>query len=134
MAVLLSVSEANEVNCERMKFALDEETPVKTCYMKNTTKILKAGSIISLPRDEEMKKLNFRTNKKIFFLPIKISKSFPDLLVLDAGRCSLKKIARESFQGLQNLQKLFLDQNRIEKVPKNTFEDLIELLIIDLSE
>lgn len=50
------------------------------------------------------------------------------------GKCSIKQIVRANFQGLSKLWELFLDYNHIEKIQRGTFESLMLLDKLYLSE
>lgn len=73
-------------------------------------------------------------NKNIFFLPVDVSKTFSNLVVLKAWDCSLTTISRENFRGLGKLQFLDLETNQISKITRDTFRDLESLEWIWLSK
>lgn len=104
----------------------------KTCLMNVTTAIVSIGSQIAVNEDQETKTLIFHGNKKIYFLPKNIYRNFPDLIEIDASKCSIKIVSRENFKKLEKLKKLSLQNNEIEKVQKNSFEDLLSLEVLDL--
>jgi Leucine rich repeat len=133
VTVSMSVAEGRKVSCEKIIVPINEGM-LKTCLLENSTEITRGGFKISASRDESMQQISFRTNRNIQYLPEMVSKSFPDLIVYDAGSCQLNRISEKNFHGLHVLQKLFLDNNKIKQVSSNTFAELSELLIIDLSE
>lgn len=104
----------------------------KVCLMTDETSIGSNKVSISSPRDEVIKGLTFHWNKKVLFLPIKIAEVFPFLEALIAFECSLTTISKENFRNLKSLRRLDLDNNNIEKIYKNTFEDLTSLELLDL--
>lgn len=67
------------------------------------------------------------SNKKIFFLPIKVADSFPNLVVLSAWGCSLTKISKENIKDLRKLTFYTLTGNKIENIPSDAFEGLTSL-------
>lgn len=66
-------------------------------------------------------------NKKIFFLPIRIDRNFPNLTVYDAHACSISTISKEPFRNAWPLKQLNLNQNNIANIPINSFDDLANL-------
>lgn len=85
-------------------------------------------------RDKTVNGLWFYKNKKLFFLPVKVGKIFPNLQYYTAHSCAIKEVKKENFQGLVKLQNLWLSDNQIEKVPSDTFESLRKLTHLDLGE
>lgn len=100
--------------------------------MFETTSIDAPNLTISTTNDETVAVLDFEENKKIFFLPLLISESFPKLVVITALDCSVTSISKENFQNLQELTDLYLGRNKIKNLPSNTFEDLKKLKMLKL--
>lgn len=98
----------------------------KTCYIKFTTWINSTGCSISSTR-ESTTGLSFWGSKKIYFLPVKVAESFPNLLVYGANACSVRTISKENFKNLNKMIRLDIGHNFIETVPTDTFEDCIAL-------
>lgn len=71
--------------------------------------------------------LIFRNNKNIYFLPSDVYETFPNLIELDADKCSVFEIFKENFWNLRNLKILRLQENEIRTIPSDAFEDLKEL-------
>lgn len=130
---LISNLMAEKVVCENIT-NLDDFRKLKKCSMEETTAISSKGFTISSPKDYSIQKLSFLNNKKVWFLPENVDENFPNLLFYDAGFCSIKMITKPNFKGLENLTKLFLQQNEITEILKNVFEDLLNLELLDLSE
>ena len=65
---------------------------------------------------------------------MKIVDNFPNLLGFSAGKCTLKTISKENFQGLIQLKELLLFENFIENIPVDVFEGLVALEFINLGE
>ena len=86
--------------------------------------IINATDVEVSARDESINVLNFNYNKKIFYLPIKVSEKFPSLEVYYAFSCSLTTISKANFAGLSRLRVLDLSVNQIEKLRSDTFEGL----------
>lgn len=102
--------------------------------MQQSTEISSYEVEISTAADENMKGLTFQGNKKVSVLPVKVSEKFPNLVVFDAGGCSLKQVYRENFKNLGKLQQLFMCCNQIEKIEDDTFKDLTSLNMLGLGE
>jgi Leucine-rich repeat (LRR) protein len=100
--------------------------------MNTTTSISTPSTMISSQEDRKTKLLTFNGNRKIQFLPIKIYQTFPDLKEIDANECSVREISVENFRHLKQLMKLTLRGNDLEKIPRNSFEDLFSLEVLDL--
>lgn len=79
------------------------------------------------PRDETIEELDFSLNKKIRFLPIKVARTFSNLLAYFADSCSLTEISKDNFENLVNLTTLSLRENQTERIASDTFEDLKSL-------
>lgn len=105
----------------------------RTCYMKTVTTISSPGFTIS-SRDETIGGLLFDHNKKINFLPEKVANTFPNLIVYSVYNCSLVKVFPANFKNLVNLKALDLQNNKIEKIPNNLFDDLTSLEYLNLSK
>jgi Leucine rich repeat len=71
--------------------------------------------------------LYFDYNIHIHFLPIKTGEKFPNLISLSAWFCGIKAVSKANFMQLTKLQRLAINNNRIEAIDGDTFEDLIEL-------
>lgn len=100
--------------------------------MKKTTVIDSTGITFSPERNDSIRGIDFSDNKKIHYLPFKLHKTFPKLLVFAASSCSIKAISRENFKNLKVLRGLWLRNNQIETIPSNAFQDLISIDDIDL--
>ena len=122
----LNGASADQVSCEKIENYGWYFGSSKTCYMDKTTEINSADTTIA-SRDESIEGLRFWGNKKIKFLPIKVSEKFPNLLGLEAGLCSLTTISTANFKGLNKLRFLGLQYNQIKKIRSDVFEDLVAL-------
>lgn len=121
------------IQCERI--AEEGWWPFPTwtaCYMDGTTEINSRDFFITPPVDDiTVEILRFSKNKKIRFLP---EVKFPLLTSYYAGWCSVESIDRLNFRGLRKLKELRLQNNAIEKIETNTFEDLPSLKYLSLRE
>jgi Leucine-rich repeat (LRR) protein len=132
-----SKSEAQQIACEIIEnggWTAQGLGWVKTCWMSKTERIDKQDVKISSERDELVQALQFHDSKSIFYLPINVDEKFPNLVVYYAGSCSIKKISKQNFIGLSSLKVLILEQNQIEQIPSETFNDLISLERLWLSK
>jgi Leucine rich repeat len=105
---------------------------IKACRMVETTSIDTPETIIASESDEFMGGLDFTENSKIFFLPISVGETFPNLRAYNAYDCSIQAISKQNFEGLNKLELLFLFNNQITTISKGTFEDLKALEVLDL--
>lgn len=92
----------------------------------------KTDETLILAQDSFVQGLELERNNMIFYLPIKIAESFPNLLALSAWDCSLKEISRKNFENLSKLKQLILYRNEIETIFYDTFADLIALEYLNL--
>jgi Leucine-rich repeat (LRR) protein len=119
--------ETNELLCEKVdNIDWPHAEEVETCWMQNTTVIDQKTMRIS-NRDGAVRALAVFTNKQIHYLPIGIKDTFPHLEFMSAGQCAVREVSKENFAGLSNLTALWLEQNQIEKISSDTFEDLVSL-------
>lgn len=76
--------------------------------------------------------LDLQHNKKVFYLPIDVFETYPDLQAYAANDCSVKKVNRRNFMQLTKMLVIWLTRNLIEKIPSDTFEDLTLLVELQL--
>lgn len=134
LIVLLSTrGETSEIFCEHEKnFEVLTIDAPKVCFMNQSTVITSPTTFIALQENRNTNLLTFNGNRKIHFLPENIQGSFPNLKEIDANECSIKEISRQNFKHLKQLMKLKLRGNELVKIPKNCFEDLVALEVLDL--
>lgn len=116
-------SAATSISCE----SISPRRYRKCCFMNNATTIDTTNSSFSGSRDDSVREINCSRNKKIFFLPIRVTDKYPDLRSYEAAECSLTTITKENFERMTNLKYLDLIGNQIETIFSNTFEDLLSL-------
>lgn len=125
---------ATRVTCESVDYEVELGTPT-TCFLNGeSTTINSDETTIFAATGSDVRSMFLASNKNIFFLPVNISESFQNLLILDASDCSLTKIAKINFSYLGKLLTLNLNSNQIEKIPDNTFKDLKSLQWLHLRE
>jgi Leucine rich repeat len=126
-----SSASTKQVACEKVGLLYDYGP--KTCFLQQAT-INAQGYFIASENDLTMKNLEFYFNREIRFLPVKVHKKFPNLMMINANYCSIKLIAKENFEKLNKLERLYLSGNHIEEIVTNTFEDLTSLEYLYLSK
>lgn len=120
---------AARISCESFTSTFREE---KACNMHQKTIIDSNKTTIKMARDISIVILNLVGNKRISFLPIRVDKNFPNLTRYDANDCSIVSIYKENFRNVWYLKTLHLHQNKIQKIPLNTFDDLGSLTALSL--
>lgn len=125
---------AKQVACEEISYMelgfLHKE--YKTCFITKAT-IDTIGFTISSSRDDYVGILRFWGNRNIFYLPVKVHEKFNNLMGYYAPKCSIKFIAKANFEKLFKLRYLMFDDNQIERISSDTFEGLMSLDTIHLS-
>lgn len=135
MSAIPNVLSEYSVPCDKTEdFTFDFVGSQKSCLMRESTFIDFKETTISSEEDENVTGFALHNNKNIFFLPVDVSKTFSNLVVLKAWDCSLTTISRENFRGLGKLQFLDLESNYINKITRDTFRDLESLEWIWLSK
>lgn len=89
------------------------------------------------PSDYKVKnyhEIDFEKNRNISYLPEKIAGIFLKLAVITADHCGIKTIAKVNFEDLTGLLKVQLDHNRLTHIQSDTFDDLVSLNFLSLSE
>lgn len=119
------LAERKQISCEEIK-KWDSFDNGLACIMNDSAKIDLMRFRI-LPGSNEPMALYLKKNKKIFYLPIRLQESFPEIIRIEADHCTIKSISYENFKGLRKLVLLDLRYNRIESIVKNTFDDLVSL-------
>lgn len=106
---------------------------VVTCFMDGITSVGDPSMIIST-KNSSIHGIYMYRNKNIKFLPVKVDESFPHLKAYGANSLRLATISKENFQGLNELIVLYLQDNEIETIPIDVFEDLRSLKELSMGE
>lgn len=104
------------------------EEPIEILQDDTTFLAVEDGSVDGLKIGETWK------SREIYFLPVRIYQSYPNLIGIYAGGKKIKEISKKNFQNLFKLEYLFLESNEIRKVKSDTFEGLIKLKVVNLGE
>lgn len=111
------------------------QTGVKrTCFMNKRTAISHYDTTIASAKDDCIEGLFFSKNKKINYLPLSVYKIFPNLVVYDAGECSVKAVSKKHLKGLAKLEKIWISSNLLQTLTGDVFDDLVSLKWLHLSE
>lgn len=102
--------------------------------MYETTAIESEEVSVSTPADSLIVGIFFKGNKKILFLPLRVDLKFSGLELYTANDCAIEKISKRNFKNLNRLTNLWLDNNQIEYVSSDAFEDLIAMKKINMSK
>jgi hypothetical protein len=132
VCVVIFQCEANKISCESVhtdKFI--NFGNLTSCILNETTVIDDATTTFKYI-DDSINALWFIENKHISFLPIKVSRSFPHLILYAASACSIKQVSKVHFKRLTSLKGLYLGYNEIKVIHDNTFSDLKSLEFLDL--
>lgn len=129
----LAFAAGTEIACESVEQIQWSVGTIKTCYIQ-TSVIDWTGFIFSSSTSSNVGAIDAQDNRKIQYLPEKVGKSFPRLMLYNAAFCAIEAISRDNFKGLVKLEKLYLNDNQIKKISIDTFEDLNSLQVLYLSE
>jgi hypothetical protein len=128
LTVAVFKARALEVSCENVS----DLDAIKTCFMVGKTSIYYETTIAT--NNDSVQGLRFYNNRKIQYLPVEVAKTFPNLLVYNAGGCSLKTLLKVNFEGLKKLKNLLLFSNQIEAIELEAFADLVDLEVLWLGK
>jgi Leucine-rich repeat (LRR) protein len=133
VAEICSITSASQISCEKIQDnTWSYVNAVRICTVQKITIPAEGYEFASL--DASVTGLEFKYDSNMSFLPIRVDKAFPRLLAISAQQCSLIKISRENFRNLIKLKVLWLLQNQITTIYRNTFVDLVALEWLDLGE
>lgn len=125
---------SNKVSCEEISFRMiDQVLWHETCMLNGVT-IINAADFQISSESSNVTAIFLQGNDEIFFLPIGLHRIFPALYEIAAEVCSIKKISKENFHGLQELKHIRLQGNFIEHIDGATFKNLPALRFINLSK
>lgn len=128
--------EATKIACEKVSdvdWDPSSNVSISTCYMHNFTRI-EEDNVEILNVNDSIGALTFVGNVKIFYLPVKVAESFPNLFFYQAYSNAVRELSKKNFRKLSKLRALYLPYNQIETVRSDAFEDLVNLEIIWLGK
>lgn len=64
------------------------------------------------------------SKQSIVFLPRNLHEIFPNLRLLSLNSCGIENISRKDLKGLEHLEYIDLDHNRLTSIPDDLFADL----------
>lgn len=136
--MLTSTVVGGEISCESVImfawYKIDTSLGTqKSCFMEGPTTIDSTGTTIKSSKDADMGGMSFYANKKVSFLPEKLSVVYPYLVALSAYSCSIKTISKENFKGLRSLKYIELGGNQLERLDTGVFNDLVSLELLHLN-
>ena len=99
---------------------------LKFCYIIDQ-KIEREGISVAGDPNLSVQAFDMRQNKKVKFLPGNIVESFPRLTTYQVYNCSIRTINGNHFKGLNKLECLGLDLNKIASIGIDSFKDATKL-------
>lgn len=132
---LLGVSgtKANEIQCESVESHKNDGIDIR-CFMNGNTVIDADDYTISDAKNLKVEAINFATNHKIQYLPLRVHEKFPNMYKYPAENCAIKRVSKKNFEKLVKLIYIGLSQNQIETIASDTFKGLPNLSMITLSK
>lgn len=124
--------ESETISCDKFENDNWMSGSLKTCIVTRKTKFLSVIVYIT-PTDSSILALDLSFNKELTNLPIDIHNTFPEILAYKASHCSIETISKMNFYNMLQLTELRLNDNQIEKIDSDTFEDLVSLKYLYLS-
>lgn len=127
----------NSVDCESVSVQNlyhEKMFQVAICNMNEMTVINETNVPIYTSQSSNIRHLIFTANHNIQYLPVKIYKAFPELVVIEANSCEIKEISRKNFKNLRLLKVLKLSSNQITTIEGGIFDENPILTHIDLSK
>lgn len=135
ISVVLCTVSSTQLPCEEINVDtwnyVDEQV---TCSLQRTTSIDSPGTDLIAAEEDKIGAIYFSSNKNISFLPDGPYENFTNVVAFAASACSLTSVYKSNFQNLKGLIRLDLDENQIEEIATNTFEDLTSLQFLWLSK
>lgn len=110
---------SENLNCCEVEYGTYIDSPDYT-FAKNQTYLA-------------IEKLAIEFQRNIDFLPILVHEQFPILKTYTVTNTPIRRISKRNFEKLHALEELILENNLIEMIKKDTFEDLVNLKRIHIS-
>lgn len=77
--------------------------------------------------------LIIKHQENVELLPVSVHQSFPFLKYYFVVNTPVQKVTKKYFEKMYKLERLKLDRNQIEVIKSDTFEDLVNLWMIEIS-
>lgn len=90
--------------------------------------------LITSTRDESVEGFGAWYNRKIEYLPSNLGETYPNLVGMQFGHCSIKAITKKNFKFLNKLRQLLLRDNQIGVIADDTFDYIPVVETIHLGE
>lgn len=121
-ALLVVQVNANDFFCEKIQtYVWSHNDNQITCFMNFLTK--KPATRFSLAKHQQTKGLRFQANKNVTKLPENLSFVFSGLTFFNAESCAVQTLTNKNFKNLTNLRKIWLNNNEIESIDSDVFQD-----------
>lgn len=78
--------------------------------------------------------LHMQSNKYITALPENLNKVFGNLMTYDASGCGVRSLSKKNFEKMNKMETVLLNNNEIETVDDNTFEDCPQLKQVSMGK
>ncbi|CAG9809771.1 unnamed protein product [Chironomus riparius] len=107
-----------------------------TFTIASESKILDENFEMPVNKSSCVKALRQRYAENTMFLPVKIDKVFPNLVVYEFNECRIQQIMYKNMKNLRQLQLINLEANQISTIPANTFNDtpIVKYLNLDKNQ
>lgn len=129
---IVTLATASEVEVECESYASCHEA--SSCCIMTVISEIKSTEVSISEGDNQIDGINFSENKNILFLPVLVHEKFPNVIAYYAFHCSIREISKKNFEKLSRLEDLNLNSNQIEIIRSDTFEDLVALQQLHISE
>lgn len=116
--------------CERMEEYRYGYGSRSRCYVSFAT-IDPCLCVVPIAKTD-VYQFNVAFQKKVTALPVDFDNRFPNLELYNASSCSIQSISKENFEDMKNLQYLYLDNNQIETIARDTFSSVTSSIMIHL--
>lgn len=128
----------NEISCKIFPFCEDDRLFNRTagcCQLEYGTYVDSPDYSFSTNQDYASLEVIFiEYQRNMEFLPVSVHRTFPILKVYSVIHTPVRKISKKNFEKLHKLEKLRLQNNYIEAIQSNTFNDLISLQVVEISK
>lgn len=119
---------------EKQAFFLQYRRISNCCYLGAKTRIDSLDYAFDEAKNySDIELFQIKHQSFIEYLPVSVHKSIPNLKYYSISHTPIHKITKKNFEKMYELGVLSLDNNRIETIRSDTFQDLIKLVQISIS-